>query len=589
MQEDLQKKCREQAILLYRDGLRSLEVDGFFNLPERGNEKNPDYERAESERAEKFFRYAAEFGNSDAQVALAFLLIDRSNSQIGDAALKFISEAISWFQKAIDQGHTHAMVSLAWIHRESHDFEGYVERDLPLSVQLLQLAANAGYLEGQYWLGAHYDSEPKTDENIREACYWFRKAAEQGHEDAPHWLACLLVKERGWRFLPSKEDGIRDAIKWFEVANDFGALGAMHLSNRWGIQDFSLAGEWFGRGADEGCPASACFLGYMHEHGIGFPKNFDVAKEYYGLKPLVDPVIDLFRSLANKPEPPDPFPQWFRNFLSTLAWCRENDQVGFLVDEYLYWNKRIAPYLERLEQEGDPGKLKGLGDQYFFGQAFERDWFHARELYIRAMEGGNNSASSRVDQIDDHRQATAEMSIDDLLTKEVEYLLLTRSHIEAFCDWQQKTSLRVGDLTKVTSLECAVITWSRTGKDGSRVLKELLAKHGLSFVSVSDDEQLERLRDMKLLATNIPRLTNGLPDIPKLLTQPVKSLPFRDASSAVRLEDAGISTIADLVKHSETGLQKLPNIGRKALGEIRYALSICGLTLDTDGNKSSSG
>jgi uncharacterized protein len=123
------------------------------------------------------------------------------------------SKAVEWYRKAAEQGLLGAMYFLA----EKLQY-GEGVHDPEEAINWYHKAAEGGLPEAQYTLGEYYllcEAEPVV-KNWRQAAFWFRKAAKQGHSNAQ------------LRFAGMNEDGL-------------------------GIpQDFGAAKYWYCRAAEQG-------------------------------------------------------------------------------------------------------------------------------------------------------------------------------------------------------------------------------------------------------------------------------------------------------------------------------------------------
>ena len=116
----------------------------------------------DNEKAELWFRRAAEAGNSFSQYALGKLLQSE----------KRMEEAISWYEKAAAQGSQFADYRLGKIYLQG---EG-APKDVDKAINHLTRSAESGNLYAQYTLGKLYlPQDPET------AWYWFSKSAAQGN------------------------------------------------------------------------------------------------------------------------------------------------------------------------------------------------------------------------------------------------------------------------------------------------------------------------------------------------------------------------------------------------------------------------
>ncbi|KAI9199350.1 Sel1 domain-containing protein [Polychytrium aggregatum] len=95
-------------------------------------------------------------------------------------------EAFQWYSKAASQGNSYGLYGIGYL---LHRGEGVTE-DKAQAVEWLRQSAELGNRYGQYYLGSCYkngDGVPK----INTAVYWYRKAANQGDQEAINCLKSL--------------------------------------------------------------------------------------------------------------------------------------------------------------------------------------------------------------------------------------------------------------------------------------------------------------------------------------------------------------------------------------------------------------
>ena len=104
------------------------------------------------------------------------------------------TEAVTWFQKAAQQGYAEAQHYLGYCL-----FSGTgVEKDETEAVKWFRKAADQGYAEAQYDLGYCLASGTGVEKNQEEAMLWLHKAADQGNENAKQAL-----RQRKFSFIRS--------------------------------------------------------------------------------------------------------------------------------------------------------------------------------------------------------------------------------------------------------------------------------------------------------------------------------------------------------------------------------------------------
>lgn len=164
--------------------------------------------------AAKWFRLAAEQGDVSAQVCLGNCYRE------GCGVTKNYEEAVKWFRKAAEKGDAVAQNNLANRYKRG---EGVI-RDTSEAFRLYKLSADSGYelaqknllilceAEGKWWdeavkwykkfaengnaeyqykLGLCYFDGKGVLKDRKTAKYWFKKAADGGHQDARAKLSGL--------------------------------------------------------------------------------------------------------------------------------------------------------------------------------------------------------------------------------------------------------------------------------------------------------------------------------------------------------------------------------------------------------------
>ena len=128
----------------------------------------------DDERAELWFRRAADVGYDFAQYALGKLLQSQNR----------MDEAVSWYGKAAAQGNSCAAYRLGKLYLEGRD----VPKDVPKAVAYLTDSAEHGNQYAQYILGKLYLTGQDVKQDREQAWAYFYESAEQGNEYADFFL-----------------------------------------------------------------------------------------------------------------------------------------------------------------------------------------------------------------------------------------------------------------------------------------------------------------------------------------------------------------------------------------------------------------
>ena len=128
----------------------------------------------DDERAELWFRRAADAGYDFAQYALGKLLQSQNR----------MDEAVSWYEKAAAQENTCAAYRLGKLYLEGKD----VPKDVRKAVAYLTDSAEHGNQYAQYALGKLYLTGQNVKQDRERAWAYFYESAEQGNEYADFFL-----------------------------------------------------------------------------------------------------------------------------------------------------------------------------------------------------------------------------------------------------------------------------------------------------------------------------------------------------------------------------------------------------------------
>ena len=128
----------------------------------------------DDEKAEIWFRHAAETGHSGARYALAKLLQEQNR----------IREAIPWYEQAAEGGNQFASYQLGKLYLAGES----VPKDVLKAIDHFTDAAEQGCAQTQYLLGKLYLLGQDVEQDYAVAEYWLTQAASQGHEYAQFFL-----------------------------------------------------------------------------------------------------------------------------------------------------------------------------------------------------------------------------------------------------------------------------------------------------------------------------------------------------------------------------------------------------------------
>ncbi len=122
------------------------------------------------------------------------------------------------------------------------------------SFQLFQPKANQGDADAQFNLALLYKLGAGIPKDLKQAVYWYTKAAEQGHVNAQYSLGSLYLDGDGQE-VPKD---FKQAVYWYTKAAEQGlvnaqySLGHMYEYNDESPQDYRQAFFWYTKAAEQG-------------------------------------------------------------------------------------------------------------------------------------------------------------------------------------------------------------------------------------------------------------------------------------------------------------------------------------------------
>ena len=113
------------------------------------------------------------------------------------------------------------------------------------------------------------------------ACYWYKKAAQQGNTVAQLYTAYALEKGRG------TGKNLREAIRWYTKAADGGLpaaqfrLGYLYEKGTGVRANIKQANAWYRKAAEAGHPGAQTRLGRAYNEGIGVKRDHLEAARWF--------------------------------------------------------------------------------------------------------------------------------------------------------------------------------------------------------------------------------------------------------------------------------------------------------------------
>jgi TPR repeat protein len=149
--------------------------------------------------AVKWYKKAADSGNSDAQTKMGMML------EGGFGTPKDPKQAMEYLDKAAQQGNTAAQMRLA----SAYEMGRNVDKNAKKAIEYYEKAANAGVAKAQVKLGDIYrDGLEEVPHDYQKSLEWYHKAADQKSPDGEYRIGFMY--EQGFGVTANMDE----AISW---------------------------------------------------------------------------------------------------------------------------------------------------------------------------------------------------------------------------------------------------------------------------------------------------------------------------------------------------------------------------------------
>lgn len=183
-------------------------------------------------------------------------------------------------------GHSAGAAGMQPTEKELKDWFGkgsvaYDRKDYGEALIWYQKAAEYGHSGAQCNLGVMYEGGMGVERDSFQAARWYRMAAGQGNVAAQHNLGYMYAHGRG------VAEDFSEALRWYMKAAEQGYarsqcnIGFIYAQGKGVAQDYAEAARWFRMAAEQGSTLAQYNLGGMYENGYGLPKDSSEAARWY--------------------------------------------------------------------------------------------------------------------------------------------------------------------------------------------------------------------------------------------------------------------------------------------------------------------
>ena len=305
----------------------------------------------------------------------------------GRGVVQDYSRALAWYQKAAENGVTEACAKIDDVK------ETYLKKmqDLKMNLslieyyQLVQQDADNGNALAVSMLNSMLNNLSAQESNkialaymgtkdYEQAVKWFRKAADQGVDEAQYNLGLCY----------------------------YAGLGV--------TQNYTSAVEYFRKAAEQGNVKSITYLGNCYEKGLGVKANFRKAVSYYQQAAdngYAEAQYQLGLCYVGRWGELDKIPAFkadvetFRNEYKAVKWFRKAADQGHVKAQYnlgmcymgLGDYQSAATWFQIAANNGDSDAQCNLGNCYLGGYGVPKNVEYAKYWYQQAAKQGNERAA----------------------------------------------------------------------------------------------------------------------------------------------------------------------------------------------------
>lgn len=219
--------------------------------------------------AAEFYKIAADNGNREAQFHYALMLKN------GSGVKQNMEQAAKYYKLAADQGDPDSQNAYGAMLKNGLG----VEADKCEALKYFKMSAGQGDSDAQCNFGIMLRNGEEVEKDLEQAKHYFQLSANQGNCRGMNCLADLLMDEGEPKLAAYYYKMSADAGNSYGQ-NKFGSL----LMQGIGVEkDLKEAAKYFKKSADQGDKVGQVSFGNMLKKGDGVPKNIQDAAKYYKL------------------------------------------------------------------------------------------------------------------------------------------------------------------------------------------------------------------------------------------------------------------------------------------------------------------
>ena len=230
----------------------------------------------------------AQWGDPQAQLELG------RRYERGEGVSQDYVKAAAWYQQSADAGNPEAQVALGGLYEHGRGVPAEARTALKWYLKAAgqafpgarlrheSLDAKERRASAQFSMGRRFEEADGVDQNLADAEYWYRLAADQGYSSAQFRLGTMCSVGLGL------DRDIEEAIRWLTLAAQAGdtraeyAVGNLYDTED-SIRDAASAFAWYKRAAVKGHKDAQRRLAQLLARGLGVKQDAQEAAKWQAL------------------------------------------------------------------------------------------------------------------------------------------------------------------------------------------------------------------------------------------------------------------------------------------------------------------
>ena len=338
----------------------------------------------------RWYRKAADMGHTAAQYNVGVFY------HFGRGTTQNYAEALKWYRKAAEHGYADAQNNLGVMYNTGLG----VSQNPAEAFRWYRLAAEQGLAISQNNIGNMYENGKGTAKDLDEAAKWYRKAAEQGYAKAQCNLGNMYETGRG------VSKNLSEALKWYRKSADQGfasaqfSLGVMYHDGLGVAQNHAEAMRWYQMAAGQGYAAAECNIGVLYQHGLGVAKDLSEALKWYrkaagqGNARAQHCLGAMYHDGTGVAQNYAEAMQWYQK-AAAQGYSDSECNIGVLYQYGLGVAKNMDEAVNWYRKAADRGQARAqccLGAMYHNGLGVKKNYAEAMRWYQKAAEQGHSAA-----------------------------------------------------------------------------------------------------------------------------------------------------------------------------------------------------